>query len=287
MRASPRPAARRSLARLAVGTLAVAACAGGDGDAEPSPSESTAAESTADEPTDDDPTSPVVIVDEPGDDDNSVDIPGSSTTDATGSTPTTAPAATTTLATVPDTGVPGLDSELPFCQAWSTFAGSFQALALASAFATDPDAARGAEVAASPVLIAAAVAIDAQLPEALEAERGVLTVDALGPLLRRAERNVAALRTAGATDAELDAIGEAWFDALASAGIDDPDIAPVLAEATATLVADAAAVVASETPPINQDPSLVTNAAIPETEAYLVANCPDQGTLAGNDIVDG
>lgn len=270
---------------MAVGALVVTACANGDGDTESLATEPTSTVATADGLADDDPTSPVVVVDEPGSDGERVD--DSATTATSGSVPATSAAATTTLATVPDTGVPGLDSELPFCQAWSTFAGSFQALALASALAADADAARQAEVAAASVLTAAVAAIDDQLPAELDAEREVLTGDALSPLLRRAERNVDALRTAGASDADLDAIGDAWLDALAESGVDDPDIAPVLAGALAAVVADAAAVVAGEIPPISQDPSLVTNAAIPETEAYLLANCPDQGTLAGNDIVDG
>jgi hypothetical protein len=29
----------------------------------------------------------------------------------------------------------------------------------------------------------------------------------------------------------------------------------------------------------------MTDAQIPLTDAYLAANCPDQGTLGGNDIV--
>ena len=39
-------------------------------------------------------------------------------------------------------------------------------------------------------------------------------------------------------------------------------------------------------PPIAHDPSLITDASTPLTFAYLGADCPDQGTLGRNDIVD-
>ena len=51
-----------------------------------------------------------------------------------------------TFATVPDEPVPELDSDNPFCRAWSQFAGSFQRLALASSAGTDPDNALRLEV---------------------------------------------------------------------------------------------------------------------------------------------
>ncbi|MEM8620843.1 MAG: hypothetical protein AAGF73_14085 [Actinomycetota bacterium] len=273
------------LAALGAFALVVtSSCTGGDGAGQAS-AFSTSTVPVSSSFADDDPTSPVVVVD---------GTTGSGSTLAPVSEPTigstatsSTSAATTTLATVPDTGVPGLDSELPFCQAWSTFAGSFQALALAAGFAADPTQARRAELAASPALLAALAAIDQQLPAELEAERGVLVDDALGPLQRRAERNVEALRAAGLTDAELESVGAAWLDALAITGVDDPEIAPSLPAMLAEIVAVAADAIAGEIPPINQDPSLVTDTAFPASEAYLVANCPDQGTLAGNDIIDG
>jgi hypothetical protein len=40
-------------------------------------------------------------------------------------------------------------------------------------------------------------------------------------------------------------------------------------------------------PSIVADPSLMTDAQIPLTDACLVANCPDQGTLGGNDVMIG
>jgi hypothetical protein len=39
-------------------------------------------------------------------------------------------------------------------------------------------------------------------------------------------------------------------------------------------------------PTIAQDPRLISDAATPLTFEYLATNCPDQGTLGGNDIID-
>ena len=278
-----RPSTRAALAALVL--VVASSCSAGDGDGQTVASSSSTV-SAPSSSADDDPPSPVVVVEGTTGSGNTA-VAGATTAPTAGSTTSSIPAATTTLATVPDTGVPGLDSELPFCQAWSTFAGSFQALALASGFAADPTEARRAELAASPALLAALTAIAQQLPAELDAERSVRVDDALGPLRRRAERNVEALRAAGLTDAGLETVGAAWLDALATTGVDDPDIAPTLPAVLDDIVADAADVAAGEVPPISQDPSLVTDTAFPATEAYLVANCPDQGTLAGNDIIDG
>ena len=79
------------------------------------------------------------------------------------------PAATdpaTSPPTVPETGVPGIDSDDEFCRSWSEFAGSFQALAGAWAIGDPTEAARS-EVAAADVVLGAATALDAELPTEL------------------------------------------------------------------------------------------------------------------------
>jgi hypothetical protein len=54
-----------------------------------------------------------------------------------------------------------------------------------------------------------------------------------------------------------------------------------------TLFAAAVESFSTTFPSIVADPSLITDVQIPLTDAYLAANCPDQGTLGGNDVVIG
>lgn len=198
--------------------------------------------------------------------------------------PTTAVA---TIATVPEEGVPGIDSTDAFCRAWSEYGGTFQALALASNFAADPAAARRAEVVASPAVVRAVAALGDRLPDELEEERAAFLDDLLGPFARRAERARAELVAAGLGDDDLDLLVDVWLLTLVDAGVDDPDLVVVVPPALDERVDAAVASFSSDVPPIAADPSLVTDAAAPATLAYLSANCPDQATLAGNDIVDG
>ncbi len=189
------------------------------------------------------------------------------------------------MAVIPDSGVPGLDSEDGFCRAWSEFAGSFQALALASS-ASDPIGAARAEVAAAPVVVAAVGQLGVRLPRELEPEREALTVELTGPMARRAARAVDAMDAAGLDADQIDEVGAAWLVALAEAGLDDPNIDVAVASSSVEGFEAAVAAFTAAVPPIAQDPSLITDASTPLTFAYLGANCPDQGTLGGNDIVD-
>jgi hypothetical protein len=202
--------------------------------------------------------------------------------------PATVPATVTpgpaSIATVPEEGVPGIDSDDPFCRAWSEFAGTFQALAFASFVGTDPEAALRLEVAASAALLAAADSIDAAFPDDVGREREAFVDGLLGPFTRRAERARDELVAAGLTDADLERLASLWLAALTEAGINDPALtAPVPDDLRAGFDA-AVAAFGADVPSIGDDPSLVTDAAAPETEAYLAANCPDQGILGGNDV---
>ena len=215
------------------------------------------------------------------------DPSSSSTTTTTTTTPTTTTVVpTTVIPTVPESGVPGIDSTDRFCRSWSEFAGTFQTLALASNLADDPASAARAEVAAAPVVVGSVGGLDEFLPAELESERTALVDGLAGPLERRAQRAIVALGAAGVTDAELVMLGDAWLTALSGSGADDPDIAVVVAPELGERVDDAAVAFALEVPPIPDDPSLITSAQVPLTEQYLSANCPDQGTLAGNDVID-
>jgi len=197
---------------------------------------------------------------------------------------TTGSAADTTLPTVPDTGVPGLDSTDAFCRAWSQFAGTFQALAGVSMFGDATEAGRS-EVAASGALLGAIADLDANLPAELEAERADLATRT-GGLGGRAAAARDELLAAGLSQADVDALGQAWIDALAAAGLDDPTVSievPAGIDATAFDRAVDAFIAAK--PALTDDPSLIIDVDVPLTDEYLFDNCPDQGTLAGNDVI--
>lgn len=191
--------------------------------------------------------------------------------------------ASTAIAPVPDTGVPGIDSDDAFCRSWSEFAGSFQALGLVSAFG-DPAEALRLEVLAAAAVVDAAARLAANLPTELEAEREALLDDFAGPFVRRAERAQAELVDAGVD--RPDDLRAVWLEQLAASGVDDPAMTVVLPRGIDAGGVDAAvAAFAAALPPIVDDPSLITGATITQTEGYLAANCPDQGILGGNDVV--
>lgn len=205
---------------------------------------------------------------------------------ASESTATTAAVPSSVSATVPDTGVPGIDSPDAFCRAWSEFAGSFQALAGAWSLG-DPSAAARLEVAASAALVAAVTSLDENLPPELESERAAVAA-LVEPLARRAAAADDALDAAGLSSSAIVALGEAWLEALSAAGVDDPTISIVVpSEVDETALAEAVAAFAAARPSITEDPSMITDVRVPQTEQYLIVNCPDQGTLGGNDVIEG
>lgn len=188
---------------------------------------------------------------------------------------------------VPETGVPGLDSDDAFCRAWSEYAGSVQALSLAWAV-QPPDAAAVLEVAASDAVTDAVAAMAADLPAAIETNRQELTVDVPGPFLRRAERARQALIDAGLGDDDIAALGDAWLATLGVAGLDAEDVEIDVAADVAAPLDDAAARFREEVPSIVEDPTLdTTEFDISPSLDYIFENCPDRGTLAGNDVIDG
>jgi hypothetical protein len=187
---------------------------------------------------------------------------------------------------VSDTGVPGIDSADDFCRSWSEYAGSYQAITFGWAF-RDPVDAATLEVSASATLIAGAAGMAASLPVELEAERDALTVDLVSPLLRRAARSADYLASQDVSPAALDELRAAWLDTLTASGTDDLEMAVVVPGAVgADRVEAAAEKLVAELPPIVEDPSLIVDVQIPATEAYLAENCPDQGVLLGNDVVE-
>lgn len=188
--------------------------------------------------------------------------------------------------TLPEIGVPGLDAEEVVCRAWSRFAGSFQVAAVAASFGDDPIDAAVLEIAASPVVTAAAAEMIDAWPDELAEEADEVAERYLGPFARRAGRALERLVDAGADDAQLERLSQAWVDALAQR--DPAEVLPdlILDADLADLVEAAALRFAAEVPPIPSDPSLITDVEIPLTQEFLFETCPDRGTLAGGDAVD-
>lgn len=199
--------------------------------------------------------------------------------------PTTEPARTTfPVVEVPETGVPGLDSEDSFCAAWSRFGGTWQVLQVAANFAPDATVVPSMEVAAAPVVGAAYDAMLAAWPDELASERDAVADGFFGPLDRRAEVALAALAGAGATADDLDALAAAWEAALSERQTDEPVLTPELDDGLRTLVAAAAADFAAQRVDFVDDPTMRITVATPLTDAYLATACPDQGALAGGEV---
>ena len=214
-------------------------------------------------------------------------VPTTTSTETTTTTaaPTTSPV-DETIATVPEQAVPGIDSEDPFCRAWSEFAGSFQALTFASIEAADPLAGARLEVVAAGAVVAAAQSLDDGFPDEIAEEREVFVGEVIGPFARRAARAVDELRSAGVDDDDVELLGAAWLTALVASDPAEPLIAVDVPAELEPAVDAATAAFAADVPTIADDPSLITRAEAPATLGYLAEQCPDQGVLAGNDAID-
>jgi hypothetical protein len=190
-----------------------------------------------------------------------------------------------TRVAVPETGVPGIDSDDAFCRSWSQYAGTFNALAYAWGVQA-PEAAAALEVAASAAITASVDGMSKNLPAEIESNRRSLTVDVPGPFLGRATKARALLVAAGADDATVDALGEAWIAAITEAGISSDDLSIAVPAGVGPILETAAAQFASDLPPMFEDPTLdTTQFDISPSLEYIANTCPDQGTLAGNDNV--
>lgn len=212
-------------------------------------------------------------------------IPAESvTTSAAPSTDVAVVPSTVAIVPVPDQGVPGIDSDNSFCRAWSEFAGSFQALAGASAAGAESGSTR-LEVVASAAVSSAARTIADEFPVPIAFEREVFVNDVIGPFARRADRASEELRAVGLSPTEIELLGDLWLAALVDAGVDDPEIDIAVPDDLSDAVVAAVEEFSTDVPAIVEDPSLVTQASAPATFDFLATNCPDQGILAGNDAI--
>lgn len=261
---------RPAVVVLAVASLA--ACSGGD-DAAPVRDTATTAVGVDDDPADS-------------------GVPSAPTEDAAqatapprdGSAPDDDPTTTFAVVEVPETGVPGLDSPDAFCSAWSRFGGSWQVIQVAANFAPDPSIVPALEVVAAPVVVRAYDTMFAAWPEQLADEREAVADGFFGPLARRAEVARDALVTAGASDADLDAIAAAWEAALAVRRPDEPVVRPELPDELWAVVDAAAADFDGRLVGFVADPSMLITVETPATDAYLATACPDQGSLTGAEV---
>lgn len=216
-----------------------------------------------------------------------VDGSSSGTAGASAESIGSGPATTFAVVEVPETGVPGLDSDDSFCAAWSRFGGSWQVIQVAANFAPDPSVVPAIEVVAAPVVDRAYDAMFAAWPAELADEREAVADGFFGPLERRAEVALDALDRAGADDDDLDALASAWVAALAARQPDEPVLAPELTDELRELVDVAAADFADERVAFVDDPSMRIVVQTPTTDAYLATACPDQGALTGTEVGEG
>lgn len=224
------------------------------------------------------------------------DPEASATTAITAITTAATPAATATTGPVtaatigepvdlPEVGVPGLASDDAFCAAWSRWAGSYQVVLVTNAFGSGgPGALAALEVVAAPVLVEAAATMSTEWPDAIATERDLAVDGLLGPITRRLIVAREALVAAGADGEMLASIEAAWLDALAARDPTTPEVAVDLPDEVWAVVDRAASDVSAQLVAFADDPSLVTSVETPLTDAYLAANCPDQGTLSGQEI---
>jgi hypothetical protein len=201
--------------------------------------------------------------------------------------PTVAPGVSLTVGptfvTVPDTGVPGLDSDDAFCAAWSEFGGSWQVMVQAAFAGTHPVG--RLEVIAAPVVTEAYEAVFAAWPPELESERDVVAEAYFGAFQRRGEAALAALAEAGADDDAMAELATAWRQALAGY---DPTTASLpldLRDDVAALVDTATGGFEDARVPLVDDPSMVITVETPLTDSFLATACPDQGWIVGQDVV--
>jgi hypothetical protein len=199
--------------------------------------------------------------------------------------PVTEPPLTTfPIVEVPESGVPGLDSDDSFCAAWSRFGGSWQVIQVAANFAPDRSVVPEMEVVAAPVVSAAYDAMLAAWPDELADERDAVAEGFFGPLDRRAEAALDALGLAGATEADLRALGTAWEAALAARRPEEPVVTPELSDELRAIVASAAEEFVAQRVDFVDDPSMRITVETPRTDAYLATACPDQGALTGGEV---
>ncbi|MCU1502023.1 MAG: hypothetical protein JWM12_1377, partial [Ilumatobacteraceae bacterium] len=167
------------------------------------------------------------------------------------------------------------------------YSGSVQIVAVAVNFAELTSAQSATlELEAAPSIVDAVAQIDGAWPAELAAEHTAAVDGYLGPFARRAAKAVDALRGAGATDAQIGQVRDAWAKVLTTRNPDEPTVAVGLpADLAAEVDAGSTAFDAAVTP-WGADPSLSVNLdTIPQTKRYLATHCPDLASIGVGDDV--
>jgi hypothetical protein len=276
----------------AVAATLLAACSGDSSQADQSPAPTSPSPNSA-VPTSPDPTGESTPIEDgplASAPERSVATVGENTAESTAPAasepapaPSEPPVVATSPATVPETGVPGLDSDDAFCAAWSRFAGTWQVLLVGATFLDDPGRVAQWEVVASSVVLEAYDDLLEHLPAGLEPERQLLVDGYFGVLARRAEAAADALAAADPDGDAAQSLGEQWLDALAGRDPSTPDLDVDLPDELEPVVEDAAGRLQAARVPIGIDPSMNVTVETPLTDEFLTT-CPDQGTLAGGEV---
>lgn len=178
----------------------------------------------------------------------------------------------------PDSPAPDSPESAGSCDAWSVYGRTLAALGVAAAFGDlDDRAVARLEVMAAASIVDAVDDIGAAWPQSLLGERSRVLAERLGPFQRRAQKALAALADAGATELDLTQLQRLWLAGLAMRTDDDPviEIGVVPSELDALVDVAADSLDASLTR-FNRDPSLlVAGLDTPRTDEYLREYCPD------------
>lgn len=256
---------------MVVAVLALTGCRGGGTGSPPTSAEVPSSDSEGS------PAPPVGSVDA---------LPAPTVATEPDTAPPMSPTSEQSLEPVPETGVPGLDSDDVFCAAWSRFGGTWQVLTVGAAFLDDPVTVASWEAASSQVVLNAYDELVANFPPELADERDLAVGEYFGVLRQRIETARLALERAGVDADDVARLGEAWIAALSVRDQFDADIRLQLPPDLEPLVTEAAGSVLAQRGPFNQDPTMVVTAATPATDDYLAVACPDRGALAGQEVVD-
>ncbi len=268
----------RPVVAVLAAVVSIAACSRSGDDLATPEIETTTTAPTASTPPPDDTGSTEVVSDPVSDTTAAASPPVADTTLPPPPTPVS-------VVQVAEVGVPGLDSEDVFCASWSRFAGSFQVVAVTSAFGSgEPEQLAALEIAASSTVTEAFDEMVANWPAELSSEEDLAIDEYFGPFVRRLEVARQALSDVGADDAAIDAISDAWLTGLSQRDPSTPEFIVDLPDEIWAVIDAAAAEFSSQRVPFGSDPSLVTNVEPQSTLAYLAASCPDQGTLSGQEV---
>ena len=129
--------------------------------------------------------------------------------------------------------------------------------------------------------------LGASMPADVADERDAFLGGLLGPFANRARLANERLLAGGLTAGQVDELGDLWLATIEESGSQDPDLVVVVPSGFQPAFDDAVESFSADVVPVSDDPSLVTDAAAPQTLSYIAATCPDQGILAGNDSIDG